>query len=750
MKGIEWLNADPYLMRHLADHAAAGGMLDRLVTDSGYLAVADPSRLLPVLGKVTNVEARRFADLYRRTADRLQRADPIERMALLHLTAQQEAPELADLLKPLLTPRWKCRWASCQPTAPHRLLSGHNGQVQVVSFGEIDSKPVIVSGGIDSTIRIWDAVNGRPLGEPIVDPGGPITSVVLVEIDSQPVIVSGSWSGHVRMWDARDGRQLGDSIEGHPEGSVYLAVGPIDGRLVIVSAGSDGSIWLHDARTARPFGERLTVGSVALASVALGDIDGESVIASGARDGTVRIWNPTSRRQLKKFSAGKSDVGSVAITKLDGDSVLLVCTWKVDVVNARTGHVLAETKPQPGGLLLAASIGTIDAEPLILSATSEGSVLISDLRSGRIRFEVITGHEQQVRSVVGAVIERVPFIITAGNDGTVRITDLRTGPTSNENSAKGMAAAAVGLIDDDPVIVSGGDDGKVWVWESITGKLLTRLESSVVTDAAAVALGHVDGNPLIVSADGFGRTIRVWDARSGQPLGKSVVADRDNLTSLVWGEIDHESVVISGGHSGVVKIWSINRNGLAGVVRELRRHFVDEMSMRLERRLQWVTSVAFGEIDGQPMIASGELDGPVRIWNARTGHSLGKLSVDFFGVTAIALGEVDGNPLVAAGGYNGAVLIWNARSGHKIFESPPVYKGAVTSVDFCKVGGEPSIVTGGEDRTVRLWNIRAEQAQTVLEVGAAVRDVVVASDGSLAIAVSRGIIVVEVPALSVG
>jgi hypothetical protein len=117
MRGTDWLNADPYVWRHLADHAAVGGLLDRLMTDPGYLAVADPLRLLPALRSLTDPEARRIAALYRRAADRIARADPIERMALLHLTAWQEEPELGPRLEPLLAPWWRCRWARWQQTA---------------------------------------------------------------------------------------------------------------------------------------------------------------------------------------------------------------------------------------------------------------------------------------------------------------------------------------------------------------------------------------------------------------------------------------------------------------------------------------------------------------------------------------------------------------------------------------------------------------------------------------------------------
>jgi hypothetical protein len=49
--GVRWLAADPYVLRHLADHAAAGGVLERFVKDPGYLSAADPARLTPGFGE---------------------------------------------------------------------------------------------------------------------------------------------------------------------------------------------------------------------------------------------------------------------------------------------------------------------------------------------------------------------------------------------------------------------------------------------------------------------------------------------------------------------------------------------------------------------------------------------------------------------------------------------------------------------------------------------------------------------------
>jgi hypothetical protein len=51
-EGAAWLERDRYLWRHLADHAAQAGRLDVLVRDPGYLAVAEPTRLVPVFSGI--------------------------------------------------------------------------------------------------------------------------------------------------------------------------------------------------------------------------------------------------------------------------------------------------------------------------------------------------------------------------------------------------------------------------------------------------------------------------------------------------------------------------------------------------------------------------------------------------------------------------------------------------------------------------------------------------------------------------
>lgn len=72
------LDTDGYICPRLASYAAASGVLDTLVADAGYLAVADPIRLVSAPPTLADGRARETADVYRRIAHELPVAEPLE------------------------------------------------------------------------------------------------------------------------------------------------------------------------------------------------------------------------------------------------------------------------------------------------------------------------------------------------------------------------------------------------------------------------------------------------------------------------------------------------------------------------------------------------------------------------------------------------------------------------------------------------------------------------------------------------
>ncbi|KIM19707.1 hypothetical protein M408DRAFT_83148, partial [Serendipita vermifera MAFF 305830] len=71
----------------------------------------------------------------------------------------------------------------------------------------------IVSGSEDSTLRIWDAVTGAPIGKPLKGHTGRV-SCVAYSPDGQ-YIASGSWDYTIRIWNAATGVLVADRPTGH-------------------------------------------------------------------------------------------------------------------------------------------------------------------------------------------------------------------------------------------------------------------------------------------------------------------------------------------------------------------------------------------------------------------------------------------------------------------------------------------------------------------------------------------------------
>jgi WD40 repeat protein len=51
------------------------------------------------------------------------------------------------------------------------------GDIRGGAVAELDGRPVVVSGGVDKTVRIWDLATGSPVGDPFAGQAGCVTAV---------------------------------------------------------------------------------------------------------------------------------------------------------------------------------------------------------------------------------------------------------------------------------------------------------------------------------------------------------------------------------------------------------------------------------------------------------------------------------------------------------------------------------------------------------------------------------------------
>jgi WD40 repeat protein len=169
--------------------------------------------------------------------------------------------------------------------------------VASVAIGRVGDRDVVVSGGYDGTVRIWDTRSGQQLGEPLGGAELEMFAVAIERTGDRDVIFAVYSNGlDVWEWDARS-RQLVGPPRKHDYGTVHgRAIGRVGDRYVIVTGHHDRTVRLREVGSGEPVGPPLTGLTGPLPrpdSVAIGRLGSRSVILAGDNE-LVRVWDPGS------------------------------------------------------------------------------------------------------------------------------------------------------------------------------------------------------------------------------------------------------------------------------------------------------------------------------------------------------------------------------------------------------------------------------------------------------------------------
>ena len=286
----DWLAAHIYLDSYLAGHAADAGRLTSLLDDPGFLAVADPTELFATLqraGQLLADNAQIYRSAYRCLRPGADKAG--ERVSYLQLAARRYRSHLADQLDQLsLHQPWTARWLRGETLHPHYIAGRHNGPVRAVAVRVRLGRLVIISGGTDRTVRVWDLESGDLALGPLTGHKGAVLAVALAVRHGRPVIISGDGDGTVCIWDLDTGDLALGPLTRHDDLISAVAVGVRHGRPVIISGSSDETVRVSDLDTGDPVLGPLTGHNNWVNAVAVGVRHSRPVIISGGYDGTVR------------------------------------------------------------------------------------------------------------------------------------------------------------------------------------------------------------------------------------------------------------------------------------------------------------------------------------------------------------------------------------------------------------------------------------------------------------------------------
>ncbi|KND32986.1 caspase family protein [Streptomyces acidiscabies] len=755
--GRDWFAAPPYVRQHLATHAAAASLLSDLIADPGFLLACEPLGLLRALASVDGEAPRRIRTAYEQVAHRLTPDRPLgDRAADLQLSARRcEADELAERIDRLgVSLPWTARWAWWSASGTHRLLSGHADRVDCVAVGDLDDRPIAVTGSPDATVRVWDLTTQRQIGEPL-RAGVAVGAVAIGELGDYTVALVGRVDGVIQVWDLSTGQPYGDALTGHTNSVQAISIGLLDGLPVALSAGNDGTARVWDLVERRQLGESLLGHRRTVRGVALADVEGTSVAVTGGDDRAIRVWD------LSGLRAGESarvlggpligpveSVTALCVGEVDGRTALLVgdrsgllSLW--DLAEQRQiGQPVAAHRYFDRSGVQSAVFGSFDGRPVALTCGRQETRLW-ELPGLRQVGPPLRGHVDHIQAAALASRGDTSLAVTVGRDRTARIWDLSADQPEVGYSGQ-VHSVALYQTSDMPVVITGGGDGTARLWDLRGHVPVGAPMAGHFGRVRAVALGTIEGR-LIALTGGEDTEVRIWDALTGAPVGEPLTGHTNSVRCVALGVLRDTPVVVSSSGDGTVRVWDY-RTGclrtppLAGHIGGVQYMAVREVGQGMEiavvtalgHAYLWrVTEPQVGSpeahfdlkklslnanaigvafLDGRPVVLSTYEGNGVHVHDIVTREPAGPPLLGHTDWALCAtLAKVQHRTLVASIGSDGSMRVWDLATGKPLgppFEISTIVLGAskCPAPALGTANGTP-VAVSADNREVRVWNL---------------------------------------------
>jgi WD40 repeat protein len=473
-----------------------------------------------------------------------------------------------------------------------------------------------------------------------------------------------------------------------------LAYSP-DGKILAV--GTTAGVWLYDAETLaelRFINTGNFVGSLAFTS------DSQKLVTDVGAS-TLATWDVTTGELLNSVRVRDGYQGNVVYAPgrsvLSAGAMLLAATLDdltVGLWDVATGKPLQLLKGDnafypPKNLVFSPD------QTLLAASSDDKTINLWDVRTGNLLHTLTEADLESPSLAFSPGRGATTLLAASGSEGKVWLWDAHSGaPIRTLEASSPSAQVFSPAFSSDGALLavkiyesSSNPDvssmGVIQIWQTTDGTLLRTLKEDIV----GLDLMFSPDDRLLLSSSSDG-TVQRWNAQTGAPIDMLTNFDRNTTVytpPLPAFLLDGSSVYISNPSKDRIELWNLSTG-------------------RLQRTLTGLTSYVNNLVvsaDGSTLASSELWDYSVRLWEAKTGQSLGNYKVYMDVGYGKELAVSPDGKLIATGDSRDGAGVYSVQTGEQLYALEGVEKG-INNLAYSPNGAILAAISG--ERTLTLIN----------------------------------------------
>ncbi len=291
----------------------------------------------------------------------------------------------------------------------------------------------------------------------------------------------------------------------------------------------------------------------------------------------------------------------------------------------------------------------------------------------------------------------VECIVAGSSDRTIRFLDTESleevaKATMDKKNVSFVAISGMSPVGDDPVIVTGGKDSIIQVWDPTAGSVDKSIE---VPTTEVRSLAVYQGSKILVVIGTKDGQVFVWDVIENRQVAQfrgHQASVHCVCIALTTSELDdfHNDIdylcIASGGADRSVRTWNI-RTG-----KRIKRF----------RHQRSISSIIVTNKGLRPLLATAGVERVIKLWDLESGVLLRSLDGHLDQINTLALWE-GYQMLLISGSADHTIRVYDMLSGECICTLTG-HRDAVLSLTIANIDN-PKIISSSEDLSLIQWDL---------------------------------------------